>query len=64
MRVLFTVYGSHEAREARGSRGDAEPMVGLVVRLRALQARGVAMPVCAPLMAGGTTPAILTGGWQ
>src|SRR2546426_5319237 len=36
MRVLLTTYGS---------RGDVEPMVGLVVQLRAL---GAEVPVCAP----------------
>jgi len=51
MRVLLSPYGSygsHGSRESRESRGDVEPMVGLAVQLRALQARGAAMPVCAP----------------
>jgi vancomycin aglycone glucosyltransferase len=60
MRVLFSTYGS---------RGDVEPMVGLVVQSRALgaEARVCAPPDCAvrlaevevnvPLMATGLMPA-------
>ena len=40
MRVLLSTYGSHE------SRGDALPMMGLAVQLRAL---GAEVRVCAPL---------------
>jgi len=42
MRVLFSTYGS---------RGDAEPMVGLAVQLRAFGAEG-----CDALAAGGMAP--------
>jgi vancomycin aglycone glucosyltransferase len=48
MRVLLSPYGSHGSHGSRESRGDVEPMLGLAVQLRALQARGAAMPVCAP----------------
>jgi hypothetical protein len=47
MRVLSSTYGSRE---------DVEPMVGLAVRLRALDAEG-----CDPLVATGVTP---TGVWR
>jgi UDP:flavonoid glycosyltransferase YjiC (YdhE family) len=47
MRVLLSTYGS---------RGDAEPMVGLAVRLRALGAEG-----CDALVATDVTPA---GVWR
>ena len=74
MRVLL-----HESYGAHGSRGDVElvePMVGLAVRLRALQARGAAMPMRAPpdfaelLARDGASPvttgvmlAMSIGGW-
>ena len=53
MRVLLSAYGSHE------SRGDALPMMGLAVQLRALgaEARVCAPPDCAELLvAGGMIP--------
>jgi vancomycin aglycone glucosyltransferase len=56
MRVLLSTYGSH---------GDAEPMVGLAVRLRAL---GAEVRVCAPpdkefaeLLAGAGVPLVPVG---
>jgi vancomycin aglycone glucosyltransferase len=49
MRVLLSTYGSPGSQ---GSRWDVDPMMGLAVRLalqvRALQALGAEMPVCAP----------------
>ena len=67
MRLLLSTDGSH------ASRGDAPPMVGLAVWLRALRARGAAMaeyvpPVRAELLARvGLPPAagrmMLNGEW-
>ncbi len=44
MRVLLTTYGS---------RGDVDPMVGLVVRLRALGVEGFDAPVATGVMPTG-----------
>ena len=73
MRVWLSTAVSHESHE---SGGDVEPMVGLAVRLRTLQALGAEMPVRVPrdfadllaraglpLVAGGMMSAMLAGGW-
>jgi vancomycin aglycone glucosyltransferase len=59
MRVSLSTYESH---------GDVEPMVGLAVRLRALDAE---MPVCAPpdkefaeLLARVGAPLVPAGVWR
>ncbi len=56
MRVLLSTYGS---------RGDAEPMMGLALQLRAL---GAEVPVCAPphfgeLLARVGVPLVPVGVW-
>jgi hypothetical protein len=57
MRVLFSTQGPQR------SRGDVDPLVGLAVPVRALQARGAATPVsespdCAELLARGDLPLV------
>jgi hypothetical protein len=47
MRVLSSTYGS---------RGEAEPMVGLAVRLRALGAEGLDAPAAGGMVPAGVWP--------
>lgn len=80
MRVLLSKhepYEPYEPHEPHGPYGDVDPMLRLMVRLRALQARGAEVLVCAPpvvaelwdrvgvpLVAGSVMPAMPAGGWR